>query len=583
MGSTAGESNLICDYINRPEIEIPEPLVKEGNSSPIGVERRMTGRHTTNKPITRFEFDETSGEVKEIKENIQVPTDKVQEGILCRITKTLHDKTSNIAVFTMDALPVFRKYAREILEKGWMITIRNSPSDRSGKPLYPWDGLSESEDIAQDGRVIVMTRMPKNMKATRFIKPRNPQDIVDAANATETKDQLGFGPKFSDTSHISIATCEVNKETGPEGKWYKEVLVPNCEYSCNPLEQVKQYGTGLFDGIGVEKNEDGEVIIFRLKEHWERMSQGGQYLKMPPIPYPTFEKMVIETIQANWAYIPEAGKGRLYIRPDWFDHGPQLKVNNSGQYVLLMLAVPIGSAESYFKKGRKKFFMAKGRARVAEGGNVGWIKMDGSYGTTVDLIHKAEAKGMAGVIFTNAAGDRVEETNASSVIFIQRNADGKHRIITPKLEHGTILDSVTRKTILTLAQENGWIVEERDISPKELAEMAKNGNMEAIAVGTAAAVAPIHEIQVGSVDKHTNEINSDGALIQISEKGEEGRGPVSQMIFEEIMAVKSRKAQKEMRKELEALMKDGSNPEKAADLQRKLQEQEGWLTIVPKP
>lgn len=311
---------------------------------------------------------------------------------------------------------------------------------------------------------------------------------------------------------------------------------------------------------------------------------------MPPIPYELFEKMVMKTIQANWAYIPPAGKGRLYIRPDWFDHGPQMHVNNSDRFTLLMCAVAIGSAESYFKKGRKKFLMAKGRARVAEGGNIGWIKMDGNYAPTIDLIKKAGDKGMAGVIFTNSAGDRIEETNASSVIFIKKNTK---TIITPSLEHGTILDSVTRKTILKWARENGWNVEERDISPDELETMAKEGDMEAIAVGTAAAIAPIHEIQVGSVDPTTNEISEDGAPIQISPAGEKGRGEISTQIFKAIMDMKSGKAQKRMRAKLKTKERERSRMKKGADttqididiteLKRKLEEQEDYLTIVPSP
>lgn len=224
--------------------------------------------------------------------------------------------------------------------------------------------------------------------------------------------------------------------------------------------------------------------------------------------------------------------------------------------------------------------MAKGRARVAEGGNEGLIKKDGVYSGTIDLIEKAVKKGMTGVIFTNSAGNRIEETNASSVIFIKRDdTNGRHRIITPSLDHGTILDSVTRKTIITLAKEKGWIVEERDISPEELAQMAQEGDMEAIAVGTAAAIAPIHEIQVGSVNPQTNELNEDGILIRISSPNENGRGPVSTEIFNMIMAIKSGEAQKQTR----AQLTQTTDSAESAKLERQLAEQESWLTMVPPP
>ncbi|KKT20162.1 MAG: Branched-chain-amino-acid aminotransferase [Candidatus Peregrinibacteria bacterium GW2011_GWA2_43_8] len=505
-------------------------------------------------------------------------------GIMARIAKAvLGTDPRKIETFSMDTLPIFRQLAPELFARGWVPTIRKDAFDRFGTPIYPWNTIGESEPVNEEGRFIALVRMPRNMHAAGFRKPMDPQEMVDAAEA----DALGFGPFYSRTSHLVIATCDTadsDPATGekiekPNGDWDGEVVVPNMDYACNPLEQIKQYGTGLFEGIGVEMNDDGEVTVFRLKEHWNRMSQGGEWLGMPKIPYALFEKMVMETIQANWAYIPPAGKGRLYVRPDWFDHGPQLKVGNSGRFTLLMCAIPIGSAESYFTRGRKKFFMAKGRARVAEGGNAGKLKADGHYSGTIDLIGKAGKKGMAGVIFTNSAGDRIEETNASSVIFIKRSPDGKHRIITPSLAHGTLLNSITRRTILDLAREKGWTVEERDISPNELASMTKEGDMEAVAVGTAAAIAPIHEIQVGSVDPETNEIHEDGELIKISHEGEDCRGPVSMEIFQAIMAVKSGKAQKEMRARLKAT----TNPTGIANLERQLSEQESWLTIVPPP
>jgi len=571
------------DHINHPATaDTPTPLVDEQRGQ--SPNRRATDRIPATEERIIYGHDRETETGTNRYEEFEGLGPQERGGIMARIAKViLGNAEKGIEIFSMDTLPIFRQLAPELMAQGWVPTIRAHAFDRFGSPVYPWRNLGESEEVNEEGRCIALVRMPRNMIATRFIKPMDRQEMMSAAKA----ESLGFGPFYSRTSHVVISTCDTagrDTMTGaeikkPNGNWDGEVVVPNIAYECVPLEQIKQYGTGLFDGIGVEMNEDGEVVVFRLRDHWQRMSRGGQWLGMPEIPYELFEKMVLETIQSNWKYIPPATKGRLYIRPDWFDHGAQLHVGNSGRFTLLMCAIPIGTAESYFTKGRKKFFMAKGRARVAEGGNAGLIKKDGEYSGTIKLIENAGKKGMTGVIFTNAAGDRIDETNASSVIFIQRSADGRHRIITPSLEHGTILDSVTRKTILTLAKERGWIVEERDISPNELSKLAKEGNMEAIAVGTAAAIAPIHEIQVGSVDPKTNDINEDGELIQISSPGENDRGPVSKAIFEAIMAIKSGKAQKAMRARLDTEM-DATERE---NLERQLAEQEGWLTIVPPP
>lgn len=536
-------------------------------------------------------------ELKEVREKIERPVDEILRGIKMRIAKAvLNDNPEDCHFFSMDALPVIRGMVRELMSKGWVPSIRHSVHDRFGTPLTPLNEMGDSEELAPNGKFIALERMPRNLVPTSFRKPMKSGEVHEAS---ETEQGLGFGPKFSRTSHIAVATCDVANTDPvtmepipkPNGEnWDRHATVPNVNYECSSLEGVKQYGTGLFEGMGVEKNEEGEVIVFRLKDHWKRMNEGGLKLGMPEIPFEVFEAMIQEVIQANWDYIPEAGKGRVYLRPNWFDHGESLKVGNSGRFALIISAIPIGSAESYFHPGRKKFLLAKGKARVAEGGSNGTLKLDGNYTTTIDLIEKANQKGMAGVIFTNAAGDRIEETNASSVIFIQKSPDGKHRIITPSLKHGTILDSMTRKTILELAKEKGWIVEERDVTPKELQKLAKTAqqdptrSLEAIAVGTAAVIAPIHEIQVGTVNKKTNEINENGPLIQISaptaSPENEGRGEVSQLIFEALTELKSGKAQQKLRERVEAMSPD--DPE-SKQLRKRLQQTEDYLTIIEAP
>lgn len=590
MKRLGGEQEPLIEDLKFGLLESESEGTRAENRGQTVTDTRTSVRRVVDKAQTQPEYEE-------VNEEFERPVDEVLRGIKIRIAKALSpDNPKDCQFFYMDALPVIRGMVNELMRKGWVPSIRHSIFDRFGTPLHPFNEMSESKELAPGGKIVALERMPRNLVPSSFRDSMAPGEVHAAS---ETDEGLGFGPKFSRTSHVAFASCDVADADPVSGQpiiksngknWDRHATLPNVNYECSSLEGVKQYGTGLFEGMGVEKNEEGEVVVFRLRDHWKRMNEGGLKLGMPEIPFEIFEAMVQEVIQANWDYIPEAGKGRMYLRPNWFDHGESLKVGNSGRFALIISAIPIGSAESYFHPGRKKFFLAKGKARVAEGGTNGMLKLDGNYTTTINLIQKANEKGMAGVIFTNAAGDRVEETNASSVIFIQKSPDGKHRIITPSLKHGTILDSMTRKTILELAKEREWIIEERDISPRELQRLAKTAQqdptrgLEAIAVGTAAVIAPIHEIQVGTVNRKTNNINENGPLIQISARTEqpenEGRGEVSQIIFEALSKIKSGKAQKEMREELEPMR--SSNP-KRDKLRKRLKEAESYLTIVEPP
>jgi branched-chain amino acid aminotransferase len=426
--------------------------------------------------------------------------------------------------YSSDRLDQFRRGARELLNNGYVPVLHGDTTNLYGSPVYPADVEGHHEQI-DDQSVLFVRQMPpvrhngERIEFTNFIKPEDPAKIRTIAE----KGELGFTQKERDTSHISFATCLAKKNPNTKEwesvQWSEGVTVPNARFASHPLEQMRQYGSGLFEGIGVERGSNGQVQIFRLRDHWERMSLGGQYFRMPPIPFDIFERMVMDTVRANWDYIPATGKGRLYIRPNWFDIGPKMHVGTSGENVLMMTAVPIGAAQSYYKKPvatteqEKKddkgmtIFFPYNVHRSTENGP-GQTKADGNYGATVPHIEAAEREGMMGVMYMNEKGTAVEETNASSLVFLQiipgeKTSAGKqkYKLLTPSLKRGTVLNSITRQTIITLAkQELGWDVVDEDISPDELKKLIESGKITAaFSAGTGAVLTPIHNIQRGNI------------------------------------------------------------------------------------
>jgi branched-chain amino acid aminotransferase len=129
-------------------------------------------------------------------------------------------------------------------------------------------------------------------------------------------------------------------------------------------------------------------------------------------------------------------------------------------------------------------------SRATEGG-FGYAKAAGNYGGAMLPLKKAMEEGYDQMIWTDSKEHAyIEELGAANVMFL---LDGK--LITPSTRD-TILKGVTRDTVLTLARDWGYPVEERRVSVVEILEGAKTGKLtDAFGAGTAATIAPIGEIE----------------------------------------------------------------------------------------
>lgn len=364
-----------------------------------------------------------------------------------------------------------------------------------------------------------------------FIPPTPVEEIQDLWEENE----LGFQIQERQASHMSLAQCVTSEDGEPE--WSSAFTLPATEIAASPNQQALHYGCSLYEGMSVEQGKDGKINIFRLEDHCERLNRGAKALGMPEVPLDVFKEMVTQTIQANKEYIPPNGKGRLYIRPNYYDAGPQLKLNHSGSYNLSVTAIPIGTSEAYFPKTGKptKFALAINRARAVEHG-LGDVKTAGNYAATIGFVDKAHDAGFAGLAFTDPSGEKVRESHVTGILFVKHQADGQHVIVIPSLDGGDILESITVKTIKETAEELGYKVEERDVNWSTV-----NDFDEVLAVGTAAAVTPIHKLQLVKFDEN-NELqhypSGGGSYIDDNET-EFNRGEVGQKVFEHLCAIRT--------------------------------------------
>ena len=126
----------------------------------------------------------------------------------------------------------------------------------------------------------------------------------------------------------------------------------------------------------------------------------------------------------------------------------------------------------------------------ADEGGVGFAKTAGNYARSLYPFEEAKKEGYDQLIWTDSINhEYIEEAGTANLIFV---IDGK--LVTPSVR-STVLDGVTRDTIIKLAKAAGVEVEERRVSVKEVIEGIESGSLtEAFAAGTAATVTQIGEI-----------------------------------------------------------------------------------------
>lgn len=287
---------------------------------------------------------------------------------------------------------------------------------------------------------------------------------------------LPFGKTFTD--HMFVADY-VN------GEWKNFEIVPYGEISLNPAISSLHYGQSFFEGIKAYKHEDGTVSVFRPDKNAVRFNKSAERLCMPTLPDEIFIQSIAAVVDIDRDWVPSKANHALYIRPFMFATDPFLGVAPSSTYKYMVLLCPVGP---YFSK-TLRVKIETHYTRSAEGG-MGYAKSSGNYGGSMLPAKKATEEGFDQLIWTDAKNhEYVEEMGAANVMFV---IDGK--VVTPSTRD-TILDGVTRDTVLTLAREWGMPVEERRVSVAEVIEAAKNGKLDdAFGSGTAATIAPVGSI-----------------------------------------------------------------------------------------
>lgn len=294
--------------------------------------------------------------------------------------------------------------------------------------------------------------------------------------ATTEFNGLQFGKIFTD--HMFVADFE-------DGEWKNFEILPYGPIPMSPAISALHYGQAIFEGMKAYHLPNGDVSVFRADKNFERFNISADRMAMPTISEDIFMQGIAALINIDKGWVPALENYSLYLRPFMFATEDSLGVRASSTYKFIILASPSGP---YYTKALKVKIETK--YTRANNGGVGYAKTAGNYARSLYPFAEAQKEGFDQLIWTDAnTHSFVEESGAANVMFV---LDGK--LITAAVGE-TILNGVTRDTIIALAKAKGITVEERKVSVAEIIAGAKNGTLtEAFAVGTAATVTQIGEI-----------------------------------------------------------------------------------------
>lgn len=277
-----------------------------------------------------------------------------------------------------------------------------------------------------------------------------------------------------------------------KGKWEKFELIPYGPLSLDPCTKVLHYGQEIFEGMKVFKHADGSIQMFRPELNARRFNHSARRMAMPEVP----ENIFLEACEVISSYsshlVPKRLGESLYLRPFMIATEIGLGIKPSQDFLFLIVASPAGA---YFSNSSVKVYIEREEIRCAPGG-VGSAKTGGNYASSLRSYQKILSLGLDQTLWLDALEHKYIEEMSGMNFFAVMNG----KLVTPELTD-TILDGITRKSIIELARSGGFEVEERKISIHELIEKIENKTCtEAFVCGTAAVITPISSFSDDSGD-----------------------------------------------------------------------------------
>ncbi|MBT3585160.1 MAG: branched-chain amino acid aminotransferase [Halobacteriovoraceae bacterium] len=337
----------------------------------------------------------------------------------------------------------------------------------------------------------------KNLK----INPKAIQALKDFQMPAE----YGFGRVISPVMII----CDYYR-----GEWGTPRMIPYGPIQMHPTCKVLHYAQEIFEGLKAYRVEGKGPFLFRPEENWKRFNKSAERMAMPEMPRELFMSAVEGITAYSASYIPSLSGESLYIRPFMFTSEETLGIKPSDEFRFMVIASPSGS---YFSADSLPVYIERDQIRACPGG-VGAAKTGGNYAAGIQSAIRSQQHGCLQTIWLDAIERKyIEEMSGMNFMAVINDC-----LVTPKITD-TILDGITRRSLLKLAEHLGITVKEESMEMSKLLNAIQSGDCtEAFACGTAATITPIKSF-----------VEEDGTVYKIPYDN----GPVAQRLREGLLAL----------------------------------------------
>ncbi len=312
------------------------------------------------------------------------------------------------------------------------------------------------------------------------------EEARNAVKNFELPKELGFGRVLSPI----MAVCDYK-----DGKWGQLEVVPYGPISIDPICQVLHYAQEIFEGMKAYKVDNNGPFLFRPDENLKRFNRSAKRMAMAEVPEDIFMDAVLSITKLSSHIIPQNSGESLYLRPFMFATDNGLGVKPSNSYKFMVVASPSGS---YFSAGDVSVLIEREQIRACRGG-IGAAKTGGNYASSLLSARKVADLGYTQTMWLDALNhENIEELSGMNFFAV---INGK--LVTPKITD-TILDGITRRSIISLAKSFDIQVIDETLTITKLIEAIKSGECsECFASGTAAIITPITYLVEESGEKYT--------------------------------------------------------------------------------
>lgn len=314
----------------------------------------------------------------------------------------------------------------------------------------------------------------------RFEVTRN-EHARSAEERARILENPGFGQHFTDHM-VDICWSE-------RGGWHRPRVRPYGPIPLDPAAAVLHYAQEVFEGLKAYRHADGSIRSFRPEANAARMQRSAVRLALPELPTEYFLDSLRQLIAVDGDWVPTADETSLYLRPFMFAKEAFLGVRAAKKIDYYVIASPAGA---YFPGGVAPvaIWLSTTYSRAGHGG-MGAAKTGGNYAASLVAQAEAAQHDCAQVLFLDAQEQKyLEELGGMNIVLVTED----DRLITPQSD--SILEGITLASLLQLARDRGFQVEQRPVAYTEWRDGVASGEIvEAFACGTAAVITPIKEIK----------------------------------------------------------------------------------------